>query len=536
MGPTKKPPGFDEAAEVRAEIALTPHDIALDLERERASLDESFRHDFSTSETGIVPLDHRRPIWHFYGLMLTYAAGFGYVFVGFTLHDAGFDLAKTAAVLAAGAFIYGAYAMLGAYLGARTGQTHSLLTRSVFGLGGSWIVSIMVFVTFSGWVGFNANLAAQLWNGLYGWPILGVGIALAGAMVFNNLFGFTGISAWARYVVSPVLVLWILYLVIKGFTTESSHVLGSTPKATSPIGTLAGINFVVGFIMFGTEPDTWRYGKPRFSWSFGPYAFALFIPGFALMAIGGWIMAALSPGRSYGQSMPLTTHYSLFGAFWLAWILVLITQVALNDGNYYASINAVQNIMGGWRKWRRIYSCLVALVGGCLAAWIVPDVLTNGFFKLATFAAISVPTATVIMFTDHFLLPRLLHVSRPLTTVPAWRETAILNWPGTIALLCAAGFGAYASGLLTMFGESSSTNIGLAALEAWGIGAVVYVVGVVITRFLAPNFKAAMGFAHDVRDVEVSPPAAVDIASVAAAAVMTSAAGAAGEATAVVGD
>src|SRR5262249_8603533 len=149
----------------------------------------------------------------------------GYVFVGFTLHDAGYTLSKTVLVLAAGAFVYGAYAMLGAYLGERTGQTHSLLTRSVFGLVGSWIVSIMVFVTFSGWVGFNANLAAQLWNGLYGWPILGIGIGLAAAMIFNNLFGFTGISAWARYVVTPVLVLWIMYLVIKGFTTESSRFL-----------------------------------------------------------------------------------------------------------------------------------------------------------------------------------------------------------------------------------------------------------------------------------------------------------------------
>ena len=40
-----------------------------------------------------------------------------------------------------------------------------------------------------------------------------------------------------------------------------------------------------------------------------------------------------------------TDDYSLFGAFWLAWILATMSQFAINDGNYYESINAGQNLM-----------------------------------------------------------------------------------------------------------------------------------------------------------------------------------------------
>jgi hypothetical protein len=43
------------------EVAVDLKDIERDLEFERAVLDESIKHDYSTSEVGVVPLDRRRP-------------------------------------------------------------------------------------------------------------------------------------------------------------------------------------------------------------------------------------------------------------------------------------------------------------------------------------------------------------------------------------------------------------------------------------------------------------------------------------------
>src|ERR671933_2004336 len=207
-----------EGPHPRQEIAHGGDDLRDDLAFERASLDESVKHDYSTSDTGIVPLDRRRPMWHFMGLWTTFVAGFSYMFLGFELHDGGHSLAATVGITALGYGLYVAYALVGSYLGARTGQTHALLTRSIFGSAGSVIVSLFVLIAPPGWVGFQAGLLANLWHGFYGWGHVELlTIVLAAVMIFNNLFGFTGISVFARYLVTPILILWCIYLVLKGF-------------------------------------------------------------------------------------------------------------------------------------------------------------------------------------------------------------------------------------------------------------------------------------------------------------------------------
>src|SRR5712691_5478299 len=380
----------------RHEIATDVDDLRADLEFERQELDESIRHDYSTADTGIVPLDRRRPMWHFAGLWTTFVAGFSYMFLGFEIHDGGHGLAATVGITVFGYALYVAYAMAGSYLGSRTGQTHALLTRSIFGLVGSWIVSAFILVAPLGWVGFQANLLAVLWDGFYGWGALfTLSLLLAGLMIFNNLFGFTGISVFARYLVTPILILWCLYLVIKGFATDSGSLGGlhNVPKGAFALPFWVAVVAVIGFSMWGNEPDVWRYGKPRFFWPLPTYLFAA--GWFLLFTIGGWMMAQLAPAAaSESDRYNFSVHYSLFGAFWLAWIIATFSQFAINDGNFYESINAGQNLVGGWRRWRRVYTCVLVAGGGVLGAWLVNFHFINGWFKVASFLAISVPCAT----------------------------------------------------------------------------------------------------------------------------------------------
>ncbi|HZC29631.1 MAG TPA: hypothetical protein VE269_07810, partial [Gaiellaceae bacterium] len=274
----------------RHEIATDVDELRADLEFERRELDASIRHDYSTSDTGIVPLERRRPMWHFMGLWTTFVAGFSYMFLGFEIHDGGHGLASTVGITIFGYALYVAYAMIGAYLGSRTGQTHALLTRSVFGVGGSWIVSAFVLVAPLGWVAFQANLLVTLWDGFYGWDhVFTLTLLLAGVMILNNLLGFTGISVFARYLVTPILILWCIYLVLKGFITDSGD-LGGTPNGTMPFWVAVGA--AIGFSMWGNEPDFWRYGKPRFLWPLPTYVFAAL--WFVLFTMGGWMMAQLA--------------------------------------------------------------------------------------------------------------------------------------------------------------------------------------------------------------------------------------------------
>src|SRR5207244_11058777 len=165
--------------------------------------------------------ERRRPMWHFMGLWTTFVAGFSYMFLGFEIRDGGHSLAATVGITLLGYGLYVAYAMTGSYLGARTGQTHALLTRSVFGRAGSVIVSLFVLIAPLGWVAFQANLLVTLWDGFYGWGhIFTLTLLFAGVMILNNLLGFTGISVFARYLVTPILILWAIYMVIKGFAAD----------------------------------------------------------------------------------------------------------------------------------------------------------------------------------------------------------------------------------------------------------------------------------------------------------------------------
>jgi purine-cytosine permease-like protein len=486
-----------------------------DLEFEREMLDESIRHDYSTSGAGVVTLDHRRPLWHFASLWLTFTSGFSFLFLGFELFQHGRSLASTVGIVCLGGGIFLAYALFSAYLGSRTGQTHALLTRSIFGVAGSWLVSFFILIAPLGWVAFQAHLLVRIWDGLYGWGnLLILTVVLAGAMIFNSLFGFTGIAVFARYLVTPLLVLWVLYLVIKAVVTDGGDLGGSPPDAIGGLGFWALVGVVIGVCTWGNEPDIFRYGKPRFWWSLSAYGFALTF-GLLLFTVGGWTMAKLAHTNDFGQLIRFTTEYSLFGAFWLAWILATIGQVALNDGNYYESVNGGQNLIGGWSKWKRPYTCLVAAALGSFAAWWVNFEVLNGFFYVANFLAITVPCATVIMVVDHFVLPRLFGISRPLTRVPAWADAGAINIPAFVACTGAIVFGAYATHLFTFLGESDNRYWGPAPLEAWLLAGVLYIAGVAICRAVAPSdTKVLLGFDRHAIDQQVAPNAVIDIASV----------------------
>ena len=227
---------------------------------------------------------------------------------------------------------------------------------------------------------------------------------------------------------------------------------------------------------------------------------------FVLFTVGGWMMAQLAHSSDFGAQVKFITSYSLFSAFWLAWILATVSQFAINDGNYYESVNAGQNLIGAWRHWHRWLTCLAVAGGGVIAAWLVNFHFINGWFKVAGFLAVSVPCATVIMAVDHFLLPRLFRISRPLTKVPAWSEAGAVNVPAVVALLGAVAFG--------VTGTANWPNGWIYASEPNGWGPVPVEAWAALRHPLCrrrrgrPYRRAepegCLGFARFVRDEEIA--------------------------------
>jgi purine-cytosine permease-like protein len=435
-----------------------------------STLQRSVAHDYSTSTTGVVPLTERRSRYHFLSLWITLAAGFTYLFLGFQYHDAGYSLLRAVAAGAIGAIAYLVYALPAAYLGSTTGQTHALLTRSILGRVGSALVTVLLIGIAAGWTAFAFNLLATLYDGLFGWGhIVLISVLLAVVGVTNNLFGFTGIAAFARYLVAPLMILWILYLVIKGLVQIPSGQLGGG-AITMPF--LAGVGVAIGSVMWGNEPDTWRYGKPKLFWPALPML-AAFAVGLVLFVAGGWMMAQLSKAGAFdfGPAFKYTVEYSMFGVLALGAVVATVLQIAINDGNYYEMINAGQNAVGAAPGWRRWYTCLIMVGIAALFAWRFPSVST-GFYLVANWSAIALPCVTVVMCVDRFVLPRFVAVRRPMDTIPSWRSAGLANWPGIVAVLVAVAFGAWGLGLFP--GQASAPSAGLPAVEAWVLAAVIY--------------------------------------------------------------
>lgn len=449
-------------------------DIVTEVPGGMGELEKEIRHDYSSSHDGIVPLSVRRGTWtHHVPLWITLYAGFSYMALGSELYSFGFTLGQLLKIVAISSLCYLAYAVPAAYLGAWRGQTHALLSRSVFGLAGSWLVSALVLVTPLAWVGYQANTLATIWDGLYGWgSVTTIGIIIAVVGIANNVFGFTGITVFARWIAAPVTVLWVAWMVIKGLTQTHSSILHSHAPVAASTPIVVGIIVAIGFATYGNEPDLFRYAKPRWGAVVPPLAIGLFV-GQILFPLAGWILAARIHSADFGKGVSEAVSFSLFGATILAFLLATATQVAVNDANYYESLNAGQNLFGGWSRWRRIYTCAAIAAGGGFMAWWVPQSLTN-FFRAVTFLAVTVPTATVIMYTDQLVLPRLLRITRRLDRVPSWNQAAFANWPGIVALVVGILFGAYGSGIMPGQSGSPKSGWGIVPLEAWVLGGALY--------------------------------------------------------------
>ena len=454
---------------------------------ELGTLGESTSHDYSTSLSGgIVPLDRRRSAVSMGALWLALSGGVAGLLIGYTFYQAGMTFWETAGVVAAGGLIYiFVYALWADYLGSRTGMTSALITRTVFGRYGSWAVSLCQAAFGLGFVGFIAIVSAELYSGLFGWrDSTELAMIVAASAVVTNLFGFTGVITWARYVVGPVFLLWVGYMFVRTLATDPAR-FSVHPKTTASLSVLAAVAVILGGATWGDEADFWRYGKPAYWWPTLPLLFGL-VFGAIPIVCAGWLMAAAS-GGGFAGSIGFITNYSLFGAVWLAFLVGTITQQALQDGNYYIGINALQNLLGGIRGWRRIYSCALAAAAATFFTWLLRQ-SSDAWVTFLQFIAATVPSATVIAVTDHFLVPRLFGLSRPLTRVPSWEQAGGVNVPAVVALACAVFVGVAGNGQFPWWGLKGQFWY-VPAVLAWLTAFVVYVAGVALVRGRADALK-----------------------------------------------
>jgi purine-cytosine permease-like protein len=471
-------------------LAADRHSVLVDDIESILSVTEADIADYTES---VVPQDKRRSNIRMLAQFLSMQAVFGTVLVGYGARFQGMTLSQLMVAMLIAAGIMSVYCIGSANAGAVTGQTHSVMARSIFGTLGSALVSVLLLVNGMAFYLFTVKFIIDVTGGLITLPAVGIVTAvLAFVMIVNTYFGFEGVQRFAQFIAVPVILVWGVFATILAYTTVSSDVLASVPHVDAPTGMIVAISGMIGLSTWGNEPDFFRYAKVgRKSWWNLPTIVVSYVVGAFLFPVMGYMIAALANQPDFGPSISYFVNFTMFGSALLGIAVIVINQWAVQDGNLYLAVNGAQNVLSGIPGWRRQYT-VIAL--GLIAAGLTFYLgnLQDTFNIVTNIGSTTVPVASTIMAMDLFLLPLLFGINRPMHRVAKWGELSIANYPGVIALAAGTLVGLYTAGLIPPL----NTNfIGFPALQAWITGAVVYLIGVALVHRRA-NAKALLGFAR----------------------------------------
>lgn len=355
------------------------------------------REDFATTA---VPLDRRYSALSMGLLWITMVSGFPAVLIGFEWQKAGYSLIQclSGALISCGVLL--TYAIVSSQLGARTGLNFALLTRSVFGIAGSHCISVLQTFLFLIWYALIANFVAIEISGLFPSPVPIQLIAAVAAvlMAANNLFGFAGVANFAKYFAAPIIIVWIFVLFAKTSAMTPSmvwHEPGKVPflSALSVIS-----SFVIGYSVWGNEPDFWRFAKPKLWTNAVPLIISILI-GQIIFPISGWMLSRLVNVGDMSTATGAVTNFSMAGAPLLAALVLTASYFAAGDANLYGAINSIENL----RAVNRSRLVITAMFFTAAVA-VVLSYYGKAFEILSSFNSILLPCVTIVLCCDHYLL------------------------------------------------------------------------------------------------------------------------------------
>jgi purine-cytosine permease-like protein len=420
---------------------------------------------------GSVPTAERRHPLTMGLLWVTMCTGFANVMVGFQWHKAGFTLSQVLLSSLVSVAIVVAYTLPASYIGCQSGLTWANLSQRVFGRLGSYFASFNLMWVNIGWYALNAMFCGETLRGLFQlpWAMTSLGAVLALVMAVNNFFGFSGVANYARWIAAPVLVAWVGYTFIKAVSLSSPALLFEPSSQPMAIAITQVSTLVIGFCCWGNEPDYWRFGKKSLWYSFLPILGAVAIGGF-FFPVAGWLLAQATGVSEYAQAAVLMDKFAFGGIPLIAALVLFIVYLAGNDANLYGSVNALQNICGFKRKY-----LVAVLTLACIAAVFWLSGIKNKFEAVASLSSIFIPSVTIIILAEWFLLRRLSHPLADYFHIDTTYKESVpaVRWPAAIALICGCLVGVATSGVIPGLAH---WQIGICALQAWLTCFAVYLV------------------------------------------------------------
>jgi cytosine permease len=319
-------------------------------------------------------------------------------------------------------------------LGSRTRLSSYMLARIAFGTRGSTLLNLAFALSLLGWFGMNINLfgdaMARLVAALWGyegpeWPLELVAGLL---MTFTTLVGLRAINALAIVIV-PILGLVCLIMLHKSLEVGSlGDILARAPVSGMAFGDI--VSAMVGGVIVGAVimPDTCRF-IDKSSGAVWTSVLTYFVTGVAVTAIGG--IAALATGKVDMLDLMLSTGLGA-GAF----IIVLGGSWILNALNLYS---AALSIGVAVPRSRRGVTTVVAGVAGTLLAFL--QILDHFLTFLFYLSIVFVPVASILV-VDFFLLRPAAYVGKGIESIKRVESGALMAWGvgAVVAVLGSAGF------------------------------------------------------------------------------------------------
>lgn len=431
-----------------------------------SKLGEAINSDDNT--TSVVPMSERRGPLLMGLLWITMVTGFPAVLAGFTWYKYGLTLPQILVCSLISNVILMAYSIPACHLGAVSGQTYALMSRSLFGRLGSKFISLTVAWISLAWYGLAALLLADGLKGVLPIPLdtMWLAVIIAFIMSVNNLFGFSGVANFAGYLAAPILIAWITITFGKALLHTPLTVFTAPEQVANPYALTLVSALIIGNSAWGNEGDYWRYAKPKWMNTIAPLIVSVAI-GQIVFPITGWMLARETGITDYEAASGLMTEYGLGGISILAAIVLIVTYWGLNDANLYASINGVANV----RKYSRKKLTMVLTVIGALAAAVLSQ-NSKALETVCSLSSIVLPCATMVFIAEWFITTRGKNPRPFYSRIPEWNELPAVRWSALIAFIAGSGVGLLTAGIIP---ELESLHVGVAPLQAWVVALVVYV-------------------------------------------------------------
>ncbi|MGH2452126.1 MAG: purine-cytosine permease family protein [Candidatus Limnocylindria bacterium] len=403
--------------------------------------DESFAHDYAVN---VIPAEKRRGIYVNLSVWVAWVISISAFFVGGAI-GAGQPVAAGLGAVLLGNAILAIIAFLVGMVGFRTGLSSYMISRAIFGRGGSVIVSAVIGLLAMGFIGVLLDGFASAFDALLpGVPRAVAIVGFAVLVTFTAMFGYRGL-AWLSRFAAPALLLLLVWAAALAVGQAGGLAALFEQDPPQPIPFSAAIGAVIATWITGAAiaSDVTRYA--RSAWQVALGAFAAYVIGAGFFE-GGSVIAAAGAGEAN-----VVVYMSTLGLLLPAVLVLGLALWTTTDNNIYSTALAFTNA-GHLVKFRLskpvwtivavIIALLVSLLGfaGQFLQWLV------------IIATVTPPFAGVMI--AHFWLLRFGRDWRTLASelVPeGFRWTALAAWlaASVIAYITRTQFIPALTGLLT---------------------------------------------------------------------------------------